>query len=62
MSNLGTHVHNELMYSVCQNRAAVSYSSLCFYVFLSFLFSNIESLSTFSPELCGIESYSLIQT
>ena len=40
---LGTHMGSGQMYSVHRNQAALAYSSLYFFIFLSLQFSNIES-------------------
>ena len=47
---LGTHVNSGQVYRVYQNQAAVAYSSLCFFIFLSLQFS-----SHFSQELRCLE-------
>ena len=39
---LGTHMDSGQMYRVYRNQAAAAYSSLCFFIFLSLQFSNIE--------------------
>ena len=43
---LGTHVDNGQMYHVYQNQAAASYSSLCFFIFLSLQFSTLKIFVT----------------
>ena len=43
---LGTHVDSGQMYHVYQNQAAAAYSSLCFFIFLSFQFSTLKFLVT----------------
>ena len=43
---LGTHVGSGQMYHVYWNQAAVAYSSLCFFIFLSLQFSTLKFLVT----------------
>ena len=43
---LGTHVDSGQMYRVNQNQAAAAYSSLCFFIFLSFQFSTLKYFIT----------------
>ena len=40
---LGTHVDSGQMYRVYRNQTAATYSSLCFFIFLSLQFSNIKN-------------------
>ena len=45
-SELSTHVDSGQMYRVYRNQAAAAYSSLYFFIFLSFQFSNIKIFGT----------------
>ena len=40
---LGTHMNNGWMYHVYRNQGTAAYSSLCFFIFLSLQFLNIEN-------------------